>query len=97
VNDFWNDPPESPDVPECCGQPMDVSETGACVCERCQRRIEPKAESADVAPVQWTDDSERMVPMGAKCPHGREWFDCGACQVASDIAHDVNREGRFFR
>jgi len=44
----------------------------------------------------WTDDDERMVNMGDKCPHGNEWFDCDACAHASDIAYDAARERRHF-
>jgi hypothetical protein len=44
MNDYWNDPPEQPELPECCDEIMDVDEKGACVCSKCGKRIEPPAE-----------------------------------------------------
>lgn len=38
------DPPEQPEPPECCGDYMDVTGEGACVCPRCGKRIEPRAD-----------------------------------------------------
>lgn len=44
MNDYWNDPPEYPEPPECCGDIMDVTEDGACVCPTCKKRIEPQQD-----------------------------------------------------
>jgi hypothetical protein len=44
MNDYWNDPPEYPEPPECCGDIMDVTDDGACVCPKCKKRIEPQQD-----------------------------------------------------
>jgi hypothetical protein len=48
MNDYWNDPPEEPEVPECCDNIMDVDEHGACSCATCGKIIkqpeDPKPE-----------------------------------------------------
>jgi len=44
MNDYWNDPPDYPDLPECCGDIMDVNDDGACVCGACGKRIEPQPD-----------------------------------------------------
>ena len=47
MNDYWNDPPEEYEPPECCGEPMDIDpRTGACSCAKCGKRIEPKQDPA---------------------------------------------------
>jgi hypothetical protein len=49
MNDYWNDPPDDLDPPECCGEYMDVCEgTGIATCATCGRRIEPEP---DIEPV----------------------------------------------
>jgi len=40
MNDYWNDIPDYPEPPECCGDYMDVEHDGACVCPKCGKRIE---------------------------------------------------------
>lgn len=35
MNDWYNDPPEDPEVPECCDQPMAVDSDGDCHCCIC--------------------------------------------------------------
>lgn len=45
MNDYWNDPPEQPEIPECCGDEMLVDEkTGAAFCHQCGKRIEPEPD-----------------------------------------------------
>lgn len=44
MNDWWNDPPEVEEVPECCGREMQVLDNGACVCRVCKHRIEPEPD-----------------------------------------------------
>ena len=41
MNDYWNDPPEEPEVPECCDEVMDVDDHGACSCTKCGKLIKP--------------------------------------------------------
>lgn len=97
MNDYWNDPPETPEPPECCGDYMDIDTKGACVCGKCGKRIEPDAgcePELGLPGEPWTEESDRLAPMGAKCPHGNPWFDCNACAAASDFAYDAAREQR---
>jgi len=51
MNEYWNHPPEDPaEPPECCGEFMDVTDEGACVCKTCGKRIEPeKYEAPDLS------------------------------------------------
>jgi hypothetical protein len=48
MNDYWNDPPEYEEVPECCDQVMDVDDNGNCSCSKCGKLIkapeDPKPE-----------------------------------------------------
>jgi hypothetical protein len=39
MNDYWNDPPEYPEVPECCNEVMDVDDHGHCSCNKCGKII----------------------------------------------------------
>lgn len=52
MNDYWNDPQEYPEPPECCDEIMDVDDKGACVCSKCGKRIEPPA---DIDPTSFAD------------------------------------------
>ena len=40
MHDYWNDPPEVPEVPECCDQPMVMDNHGDCHCCICGKTIE---------------------------------------------------------
>jgi hypothetical protein len=44
MNDYWNDPPEDYEPPECCNEPMDIKTTGVLSCAKCGKRIEPKQD-----------------------------------------------------
>lgn len=45
MNDYWNDPPDDCEPPECCGEFMDFNEnTGACTCAKCGKIIEPQKD-----------------------------------------------------
>lgn len=44
MNDYWNDPPEYDEPPECCDDFMDVAEDGTCTCPKCGKRIEPQPD-----------------------------------------------------
>lgn len=93
MQDYWNDPPETPEPPECCDEIMDVQPDGSVVCSKCGRRIEPEAHKpdAEIPQEQITRDPE---PDGT-CPHGKKG-QCDACDHASDLAHDAAREQRLF-
>jgi len=94
MQDYWNDPPECPEVPECCDQEMTVSENGDCLCETCGQIIE---RESDIEPMP---DNEEPIDFKEtetdECPHGKKWGECDACDHASDIAFDAARERRFF-
>ena len=55
MNDWWNDPPEQFEPPECCEEIMDVANDGACVCLKCGKRIEPPV---DVDPPEQANEEE---------------------------------------
>ena len=98
MNDFWNDPPEYPDAPECCEQEMDVEEDGRCICSACGKIVLPY-DDYEETPEPKFDELEQIDTecYPTECPHGNSWTDCGACDHASDIAYDTARENRFFR
>lgn len=85
-----DEPPEIPEPPECCGDYMDVTDEGACVCPECGRRIEPQPDVEPPATLEDWPDEPPQAP--EKCPHGNEWIDCDACMHASDLAYDAARE-----
>ena len=109
MNDYWNEPPETPEPPMCCGDYMDVLEDGGtCVCSVCGKKIEPAPdiEPADTEPwppksvggICLIDAEEYEEATGAEfCPHGRPWGECGACDHAGDIAYNAAREKRLRR
>jgi hypothetical protein len=99
MNDYWNDPPETPEPPWCkeCDEFFEVAKDGlSAVCPKCGKKweAEPDIEMPE-PPKSWTDEDERMVNFPPKCPHGNEWFACDACDHASDIAYDAARELRM--
>ena len=87
--DYWNDPPECDEGPECpeCGEIAECDEeTGEATCE-CGHR--------------WTVPEETYGPedfVGAEpCPHGKPPNEyCDACAALSDHAYDAAREDRHF-
>ena len=40
MNDYWNDPPETEEGPECCGDEMVVFPDAVTVCEHCGSRFD---------------------------------------------------------
>jgi hypothetical protein len=40
MNDYWNDPPEYDEIPECCEKEMEVDNSGNCKCNICGKIIE---------------------------------------------------------
>lgn len=41
MNDWWNDPPEQPDPPECCGEITSPMRDGGARCVECGKRFAP--------------------------------------------------------
>ena len=62
MNDYWNDPPEIEEPPECCGDLMDTDEKQGCfVCPTCKKQIEWVIDDIDpsvFADEQLPDDYE---------------------------------------
>lgn len=94
MNDWYNDPPDYPEPPECCGEMMDVTEDGACVCSMCGARIEPAAEY-DPGPEPVIELPDDYFAGPERCPHGNEWGECDPCDHLGDLAFDAARERRF--
>ncbi len=92
MTDYWNDPPEEPEVPECCGEVMLVRHDGVCVCEYCTRKIEPAPDPDPGPPVEKDD----CVPVAGPCPHGN-LGPCDKCDYLADLAFDAAREQRLCR
>lgn len=107
MNDYWNNPPESPDPPSCpndkpkCdgfGEYLYNGKTGMVFsCDTCGYQwvipfpIEPEPE-----PDILLEDIEGAIkPESALCPHGNKPEDCDACYIASDLAYDAARERSF--
>ena len=100
MNDYWNDPPEEPEHPECCGEYMDVCEdTGIATCATCGRRIEPEP---DIEPIldELPDDLATTPPPPPPAPSGVEGY---LCTLLADMdglangkamlaAHQLERE-----
>jgi hypothetical protein len=96
MKDYWNDPPEYPEAPECCDDEMEISEDGRCSCPHCGKVIEPQTEY-DPGPKPIVELPEDYYFTGPdECLHGNHG-DCDACDYLSDIAFDAARENRFFR
>ena len=93
MNDYWNDPPECPEPPECCGDEMEISESGTCLCAHCGHKIEPSAEY-DPGPEPVIEPPDDYFAGPETCPHGKTWGDCDPCDHLSDIAYDAARERR---
>jgi hypothetical protein len=96
MSDHHLDPPEEPEVPECCGYEMLVNDDGSCACLECHRRIEPQQEPDPSWEINVNDevDIDLTEEGPAECPHGNPWSECDACFHASDIAYDAARERR---
>lgn len=107
VRDYWNDPPENPEPPQC---PNTVAENKS----RCEGSGEYLYDgktgmvfSCDTCGYQWVlpfpvdpepepeieipDDEPEPRP----CPHGK-LDQCDACDYLGDIAYDTDRERRYF-
>jgi len=61
MNDYWNDPPEDSEPPECCGDYMDVTEDGACVCHKCKKRIEPQQDPDMITLFDWQAERDSAL------------------------------------
>jgi hypothetical protein len=66
-------------------------------CSECGHRWSmPAQEDADdPEDVQLSDEELFAAPQyPGRCPHGREWGECGDCDYLGDLAYDAARERR---
>tara|TARA_R100001198_G_C5122635_1_gene144648 strand:+ start:81 stop:389 length:309 start_codon:yes stop_codon:yes gene_type:complete len=101
MNDWWNDPPEEPELPGCpeCDGDTDYlrdEKSGQVLkCRECAHQwslpflVEPDPPEEVVR-----DDDDVPEYAEGKCPHWNGWGDCDECDHASDIAYDAARESR---
>ena len=89
-----DDPPDEPEIPECCGEEMD-DQGDCCVCAHCGARLPYDAYEGDFE----LDACEYVEPPEPPphCPHGNDRGDCSACDHAGDLAYDAAREQRHSR
>ena len=93
MTDWYNDPPEEAEMPECCGREMIVDAAGECLCEVCGGKLEAEKDGFLPAPQEIWPPADEEPPAGpALCPHGEEWGECAPCDHASDLAFDAARE-----
>jgi len=90
------DPPEEdwPICPECASDA--ISEDGAdpsleLICDDCGHRwhIEFEDDALKFDDVLELFESPEIRKF---CPHNKQWHECNACMVASDLAYDAARE-----
>lgn len=95
MSDYWNDPPEAPELPECCGDYMAFNESaGECRCPRCGRVVLPEADAPELELEQPEVPGDLLAPPPPPaCPHGNAWGSCHHCDAESDRAFDAAREG----
>lgn len=87
MNDYWNDPPEQPDLPVCCEDFMDILEDGNAVCGKCGKRIETRQEEYELP--EPDDTLEERDSEKEKFPE--DTYD----YAADDLAFDAERERRL--
>jgi len=77
MNDYWNDPTDDCEPPECCDEYMNVcKDSGVATCTTCHRRIEPQP---DIEPVlEELPDDFADVELGPACSINNS--DCESCQ-----------------
>tara|TARA_Y100000310_G_scaffold231676_1_gene234261 strand:- start:86 stop:382 length:297 start_codon:yes stop_codon:yes gene_type:complete len=96
MRDYWNDPPETPEPPECCGEEMEIDDQGNCKCLKCGHTIRQEVMEEQPEDLEPFPPEDWKPAQPEKCPHGNDWGECGACDHASDIAFDTQRERRLF-
>lgn len=101
MNDYWNDPPEEPDLPPCpkCGSAeSDIETTGddTLICQDCDHTWTPKPEPEPLPEIYQEDPKEiaeaLTEPAPVKCPHDNPPGECDACDYLADEAYDAARE-----
>ena len=92
MTDYYNDPPEIDEMPECCGEYMEPDQMGSCVCYICGKVIEPAPDIEPADLLVGTDPE----PENYTCPHGLTWLECDTCFDDGGFAFDVARERKHF-
>lgn len=98
MNDFWNDPPEDPELPLCpeCGSAQTdcVNDALSIICHDCGFKWipepDPQPTPEDYANGEEIEDFQ--PPEDNFCRHGNKPEDCDACFYESDLAYDAQRE-----
>jgi hypothetical protein len=92
MNDYY-DPPEYPELPECCDDEMECDEDGVCTCPTCGKTVQPyrDIEPPEDAPEDVFGDLDRPTGYPA-CPHGVKGQICHQCEHEADLAFDAKRE-----
>ena len=109
MNDNHLDPPDYPEIPECCGEEMDCTDTGTVFCHKCGRKIEPQPDDHPDIPGEDPNIHPACTECGAENPngcqlctecatkprrHGNPHHGCGHCDHLADLAYDAARESR---
>ena len=96
MSEYWNNPPEPIEPPDCCGEPMEEFDGGLLLrCAHCGREILVEPDVGDPEPE--IPDYISELPESSICPHGNKHGDCNACDVVGDLAYDAARERRYFQ
>ena len=105
MSDYWNDPPELPESPNCPNDKEDCDGSGEYLydgktgmvfsCEKCAYQwVIPFP--VDPEPIQEIEEIESIKDDSPHpCPHGK-LESCDACDHLSDLAYDSARERRYF-
>ena len=96
MNDYWNEPPDYPEAPECCDLEMDVDADGNCKCSKCGATIDSPEDIGPMEDAGMPDDLAPGDPGGHSkcCHHGKRCGNCDACDHLGDLAYDAARERR---
>jgi hypothetical protein len=104
MNDHHLDPPGYPEPPDWYsalelaieedGMPTDITEA---IQKMLSDWCNSQNQDHDLGPEPVIELPDDFYEGRGKCPHGKEWSDCGACDHASDLAFDASREARFSR
>jgi len=104
MRDYYNDPPESPEPPACPADPpcpgageylYDGKDGWVHSCDTCGYQwVIPYPVDPEPEPEQPADEQQIDEQSPGPCPHGN-MGECDACDHASDIAYDSEREKRL--
>ena len=72
MQDYWNDPPDYPEPPECCDDVMEVFDDGVCLCSHCGLRIDTCVPDWDIGPEPTGELLQRLGHCAA-CGYRCDW------------------------